>query len=150
MRVTTVPATYARAFIDFAAARGVNRTALLTRSGIGSRCLDDEARLSVELYASALCAGVELSGDPGLALSFGQEVSTFELSIAAPIVANAGDFETGRREMERYARLVLDDDGAGRIEVVRRSGKLWLTFGTNTYDDYPIILEAGMRSEERR
>jgi AraC-like DNA-binding protein len=146
MREATIVATYARAFIDFAVGWGVDRGALVARGGVGSRCLDDDARLPVALYASLLHAGIELSGEPALALFFGECVPTQELSIIAQIVANAGNVENGRREMDRYARLILDEESgsAGQVDVERRNGKLWLKFGTQTYEEHPMIMEAGV------
>ena len=146
MREATIAASYARAFIDFAVGRGVDRAALVDRSGIGSRCLDDDARLPIPLYASLLHAGIELSGEPALPLFFGECVSTQELSIIAQIVVNAGNVENGRREMERYARLMLDEEteGAGRVDIERRDGKVWLKFGTQTYEEHPVIMESGV------
>ena len=33
---------------------------------------------------------------------------------------------------------------AGRVDLERRDGKLWLKFGTQTYEEHPMILEAGV------
>jgi hypothetical protein len=82
MAEMTVAAGFAKGLIDLAVDRDAQRAALLERSGIEPRLLEDQDnRIPFGRYAALMHAAKELSGDPALALHFGETVDIRELSI---------------------------------------------------------------------
>jgi Arabinose-binding domain of AraC transcription regulator, N-term len=89
--------------------------------------------VSVASYLALMEAAVALSGEPALALRFGESVRAEGTSIAWLIAAAAETVEAGHRQLNRYARLLLnDDDGRGTelLSLVRRGRETRLEFRT--------------------
>lgn len=143
----TVAAGYPRAFLDFAVSRGADRELLIERSQI---CLDDltnpDNRIPLATYMVLLKAGIELCNEPALSLLFGEAVRIQDISIVGLIGKGFDNFESGRTQMNRYARLTLDpDDGesADATEFVRENGDVWMKFNGDVYVNYPLLTESG-------
>lgn len=143
----TVSAGYTRALLEFAVDRGVARDALVRRSGIRLADLTEpEARVSVTSYLALMQAAVALSGEPALALRFGESVRTEGTSIAWLIAASAETVEAGHRQLNRYARLVLDEDDDRSTELlslVRRGRETRLEFRPALAPAARYLVEAG-------
>lgn len=143
----TVAAGFPRAFLDFAASRGADRQSLLERSRIRPEELDEQDdRVPLGSYVALLKAGIELCDEPALALLFGEEVRMPDVSIVGLIGAAAGSAEEGRRQTNRYARLVFDEDDGDardRVEFVRENGHVWVKFTSRVYAENPLITESG-------
>jgi len=143
----TVAAGFPRAFLDFAASRGANRQTLLERSRIRPDELDEQDdRVPLASYVALLKAGGELCNEPALALLFGEEVRMPDVSIVGLIGATVGSAEEGRRQVNRYARLMFDeDDGSAsdRVEFVREKEDVWVKFTSPVYAENPLITESG-------
>jgi len=93
-----------------------------------------------------LKAGIELCSEPALSLLFGKAVKMQDISIVGLIGELAGNAESGRRQMNRYAPLTLDADEGGTadpIEFVRENGDVWLKFTGDVYVDNPLLTESG-------
>jgi AraC-like DNA-binding protein len=142
----TIAASYANALLDFAVAKGANRTALLTRAQLGGDAIqraDDRIRL--DLYVALLRAAAELCGEPGFALQFGERVRFEDVSIVGLIAAAARTIGEGRLQLNRYARLVVDQDDAGAstmLDLVRDGDGLWLQLNGRLYAEEPQLTEA--------
>jgi AraC-like DNA-binding protein len=142
----TIAAGYPRTFLDFAVSRGADRQTLLARSQLRPEDLkDQDNRIPLANYLTLMKAGIKLTGEPALALLFGEAVMTPDISIVGLIVMAAESVEEGHRQMNRYARLTLDeDDGrvSDHLEIIRDGGKVWLKATSEAYVNYPLLTES--------
>ena len=142
----TVAAGYPKAFLEFAVSRGADRGTLVERSHIHPHDLEDQDnRVPIARYMALMKAGVELCNEPALALLFGEAVRMQDVSIVGLIGAAAETVEEGRRQLNRYARLMLDEDDGGtsdRLELIRDRGKVWLKAASGLYVENPLLTEA--------
>ena len=143
----TVAAGYTRALLAYAVSRGADRRTLLQRSGLSPDQLEEqEDRVPLAGYLALMGAAAQLCADPALALHFGEVVRAEDMSVAWLIAAAAPTVGEGRVQMNRYARLVLDDDGAGAadlLELVRDAAGPWLAFRSPVHVGDPWLAEAG-------
>lgn len=144
---STVAAGFPRAFLDFAVKRGANRETLLKRSHISPDDLrDQDNRIALRNYVSLMKAGIELCHEPALALLFGEVVRMHDISIVGLIGEVAESAESGRQQVNRYARLLIDDGAdpsSDRIVFVHDHGDFWMKFTSPVYVDQPLITESG-------
>jgi AraC-like DNA-binding protein len=146
MAEPTIAAGYPKAFLDFVVARGVDRQRLIERAGI---CPDDleeqDNRVSFKHYMALMEAGVELCNEPALALLFGEAVRMQEVSIVGLIGEASETTEEARRQLNRYAHLMLDEDEprvSDRLELVRDEGGVWLKLTSPLYNNW-LLVESG-------
>src|SRR5687767_11241096 len=78
----TVAAGMAKALVEFAVARGADRSALLQASDVDAGVLaHDDERVSFAQYAALYAAAETLCADPALALHFGESMSSMDLLV---------------------------------------------------------------------
>jgi AraC-like DNA-binding protein len=146
MAEPTVAAGYPKAFLDFAVARGADRQTLFARSRIRPDDLaGQDNRVPLSNYVALMEAGVELCKEPALALLFGEASRLQDISIVGLIGEASETTEDARRQINRYARLMLDeDDGrvSDHLELVRDRGKVWLKYTSRLYADNPLLTES--------
>ena len=145
MAQPTIATGFARAFLEFAVAKGADREALIERSRLRPQDLTEpDNRIALATYLALMEAGIELCDEPALALLFGAEVSLSDISILG-LVGHAATAEEGRRQVNRYARLAIDGgDGetAHRLELVLEDGKVWFKFSSTLFADNPLLTES--------
>ncbi|HKC63226.1 MAG TPA: AraC family transcriptional regulator [Pyrinomonadaceae bacterium] len=143
----TIAAGYPKALLEFAAARGADRQTLLARSQLRPEDLkDQDNRIPLANYLALVKAGIELTGEPALALLFGEAVMLPDISIVGLIGMTVETVEEGQRQINRYARLTLDeDDGrtSDRLELIREGDKVWLKATSEAYVNHPLLTESG-------
>jgi AraC-like DNA-binding protein len=87
----------------------------------------------------------ELTGEPALALQYGEAVRMQEISIVGLICeACETTIEVGR-QLNRYAALVIDegrDEPATLMRGVWRDGGVWIECPSDLFARYPLIAEA--------
>jgi AraC-like DNA-binding protein len=91
-------------------------------------------------------ASIELTGEPALALLFGEAVMLPDISIVGLIGMTVETVEEGHRQINRYARLTLDeDDGrtSEHLELIREGDKVWLKATSEAYVNHPLLTESG-------
>ena len=146
MSEPTIAAGYPKAFLYFAVSRGADRKVLLERSQIRPDDLkDQEGRIRLANYMALMRAGIELCNEPALALLFGEAATLHEMSIVELIGKSVGSVEEGHRQLNRYARLALDEGGEGTsdiLEFVRENGNVWLKSTSDLYVDNPLLTES--------
>jgi AraC-like DNA-binding protein len=146
MRELTVAAGYVRAFLDFAASRGADRSSLLERSAIASEELSDrDNRIALTKYVALTRAGSELSDDPALSLHFGERVDLSDVSIACTVSAQ-GSIDETISQLNRYTSIGIEVESAGngpRWQLKRSGGKLWFVDCRRNANDFPELSEAG-------
>lgn len=143
---TTIGAGYPRALLDFAVSKGASREALLARSGIPASDLkQQDNRIPVSKYMALFNAAIELTGEPALALQYGEAVRMQEISIVGLICeACETTIEVGR-QLNRYAALVVDegrDDPATLMRATWKDGGVWLECPSELFARHPLIAEA--------
>jgi AraC-like DNA-binding protein len=143
----TVSAGYTRALLSYAVSRGADRAKLIERSGIRPGDLDDsDNRVPFANSMALMKAAVYLCNDPAFALRFGEAVRTEDLSVAMLIAGNSKTVEECRVRMNRYARLIRDDNaerGSDLLELVRDRRGVWLELTSPAQIDAPYFVEAG-------
>jgi AraC-like DNA-binding protein len=146
MAEPTIAAGYPKAFLDFAVARGAGRRLLVERSRIRPDDLtEQDNRVPLSNYVALIEAGVELCDEPALALLFGEAVRLQEISVVGLIGEAAETTEDARRQLNRYARLMLDEDDlrvTEHLELVRNEGKVWLKLSSPLYVENPRLTES--------
>jgi AraC-like DNA-binding protein len=147
MAKPTVAAGFARALLDFAVSKGADRQTLIERSHIRPEDLkDQDNRIPLPNYMALLKAGIESCHEPALSLLFGEAVRAQDITIVGLIGETFDNVESGHRQMNRYAPLMLDADDGGTtdaIEFVRENGKVWLRSTSALYVDNPLLTESG-------
>jgi AraC-like DNA-binding protein len=142
----TVAASVARALMEFAASRGANRTALSERSLIDPADLqNDDDRIPLERHVALMKAGIELCNDPALALHFGESIDMTELALSSTIGAFSQTIAEGFAQLNRYARLSVEVDGAesgDRFVLTHNAGNLWLVDTRTNPNDFPELTES--------
>jgi AraC-like DNA-binding protein len=146
MAETTIAAGYPKAFLDFAVSRGADRRTLIERSRIRADDLgEQDNRVPLSQYVALMEAGVEACGEPALALLFGEAVRLQDISIVGLIGEAAETTEEARRQLNRYARLMLDEDDARvseHLELVRDGGGVWLKLTSPLYAGNRLLVES--------
>ncbi len=142
----TIAAGFPKAFLDFAVSRGADRRALAERAQIRPLDLvEPNNRVPLANYLALLEAGVELCDEPALALLFGEAVRMQDISVVGLLGEMVESVESGRRQMNRYLRLLIDFDDGGdsdRIELVPEGGNVWLKFTGDLYKEHPLVTES--------
>lgn len=140
-------ASYVGALLDLAVSRGASRPALLARSQIDERGLGDpDNRVPLSRFIALMRAGKALSGDPALALHFGEAFDCAALSIvtmAGQGCANVGD---AFALQNRLSRLIIEVDvrgGGDRFTLQRDKAGVWLVDHRESPNDFPEITESG-------
>lgn len=148
MREPTVAASWPKALLEFAAARGADADSLMRVANIESHELaDPAARVPLDRYVALIDAAIEQCNEPALALAFGEQVSMDNLSIVALIATNAETAQDSQATINKYSALMIDDgddSGAPAIELVQRDGKLWIKLGSSVYSRFPAVTESGI------
>ena len=141
----TVAAGFARAFLEFAVAKGADRQTLIEQSCLRPACLSEpDNRIPLGTYLALLKAGIELCNEPALALLFGTEVSLSEISILG-LMGHVTSAEEGLHQVNRYARLAIDGgegDTAHRFEFEPEDGQVWIKFTSTLFANNPLLTES--------
>ena len=146
MPSATISAGYPRGLIAFAVSKGAERAALLQCSGLSEEELEEQDnRVAVEKYVALFKAAADLSGEPAIALQYGEAVRMQEISIVGLICeACETTMEVGR-ELNRYAALVVDDDHGDPGVLMRgimMDEGVWIEAPHEFFRRYPAIAEA--------
>ncbi len=145
----TVAAGFVRALLDLAVSKGADRDALLGRSGIDAADLDDpDQRVPLARYKALMRAGQELTGDPALALHFGEAFDITELSIVGLMGQACETAADAFASLGRFTRLAIDvpleeEANGQRLTLQRLGGALWLVDMRKDPNDFPELTESG-------
>lgn len=146
MSKPTIAAGFPKAFLDFACSKGIDRRKLMEQARIRPEDIkEQDNRIPLENYVTLLKGGIEMCNEPALALLFGEAVSLPDISIVGLIGAGVENVEKGHQQMNRYIRLMLDDDEektSDRIAFVREKGDVWLKFTSSVYVENSILTES--------
>lgn len=142
----TIGAGYPRALLEFAVSKGAARAALLARSGISAEALThQDNRVSVTAYVDLIQAAAELTGEPAIALQYGEAVRMQEISIVGLICEACETTIDVGRQLNRYAALVVDDDRGEPATLMRgvsKDGGMWIEGPSDLFAHHPPVAEA--------
>jgi AraC-like DNA-binding protein len=141
----TVAAGFARGLIDLAVEKGAARAALTDRAGINPVDLEDQDnRIPFERYVTLMRAAKALTGDPALALHFGEGIDIRELSIVGLLSEGCTTTMEAFAQVNRYSRLTVDVDlgGADRLGLEQREGKVWIVDRRPHPNSFPELTES--------
>ena len=145
MAELTVGAGFARALFELAVAKGASPAALTGRSGVDpARLGDQDGRVAFSAYVALMRSAKALTGDPALALHFGEEADMMDLSILPLLVGGSGTPGEALAELNRYAPLAIEVDSgrADRLDFVRRDGRLFMVDRRPDPNDFPELTES--------
>jgi AraC-like DNA-binding protein len=140
----TVAAGLARRLAEFAVSKGAIPEALFRRSEIDrSDLLDQDNRIPFAKFAKLMRSAKELTRDPAFALHFGAAIDMMEYSMLGLLLQASETIEQGAAHYNRYGRLLaeVDADEAGRMQVHRRDGRLWVVDTRRDPNDFPELTE---------
>ena len=141
----TCAAGFVRAFMEFAVSKGAPRAELLARAGIPQEAFCDlDGRVSYDSYVAMMGAAKDLTGDPALALHFGEEVQMAGVSIVGLIGRAAETMQDAFTQLSRYVRLIVDvpQTGEQRFEFQRRDTGLWFVDTRADPNSFPELTES--------
>ncbi len=146
MAEATIAAGYPRGLVAFAVSKGAGRALLLKRSDLCEEELaQQDNRIAVDKYVSLFKASAELTGEPAIALQYGEAVRMQEISIVGLICEACETTIDVGRELNRYAALVVDDDcgepGALMRATMTEEG-VWIEGPHELFTKHPVIAEA--------
>jgi AraC-like DNA-binding protein len=147
MREPTISAGFARALVELAVSKGASRQALAARAGIDLMELEDQDnRVSLAKYVALMRAGQELTGDPALALHFGEAFEMTELSIVGLIGMTCETFADAFEQLGRFSQLIIDvevdDPGGRRLVLAREREQVWLVDTRRNPNEFPELTES--------
>lgn len=141
----TVTAGLARGLMGLASTLGANPAALARESGIDPASLEDQDnRIPFANYVALMRAAKVMTGDPALALHYGEAVNLAEISILGLICHASETMIDAFAQMNRYGRLVVEAehlDAEDRFQLLRREGGLWLVDNRRIPPDFPELVE---------
>jgi AraC-like DNA-binding protein len=146
MTGSTISAGYPKALLEFAARKGADRRVLLERAELRPADLDaQDNRVPLSSYLALFEASADLTGEPGIALKFGEAVRMQEISIVG-LICEACEiaYEVGPA-LNRYARLVYDGDPTADpalIRAVTTDEGLWITQPNEMFAQTRYLAEA--------
>jgi AraC-like DNA-binding protein len=146
MTGATISAGYPKALLEFAVRKGADRRTLLERARLRASDLEaQDNRIPLDGYLALFETGAELTGQPGIALQFGEAVRMQEISIVG-LICEACEiaFEVGPA-LNRYARLVFDGDPAADPALIRAISTeegLWITQPNEVFARTRYLAEA--------
>lgn len=145
MTEPTCSAAFVRALLEFAVSQGAPRDELLVRVGIAeSDFADLDARIPFDRYVALMRAAKDLTGDPALALHFGEAVNMGDVSIVGLIGRASETMQDVFTQLARFVRLIVDvpQAGAYRFEFQRRETGLWFVDTRADPNAFPELTES--------
>lgn len=140
----TVAAGLARGLVDLAVARGADCSALLDRAGIDPADLaDQDVRIPFDRYVALMRTAKALTGDPALALHYGETSQLSDISVVGLIGDASETMMEAFLQLGRYGRLVVEVDGPSpRLQMEMRGPDAWLIDTRAHPNDFPELTES--------
>lgn len=145
MREQTVSSGFLLSLLGFAILKGASRTALLESAALDNAALSDrDSRIAFDKYVALMRAAKTITGDPALALHFGEQVDVSDISIVGLIGKASPTMLEAFVQLNRYVRLIVDIDlvGEDRFTLVRDAEGLWFTDQRANPNSFPELTES--------
>jgi len=143
MQTLTVGAGLARGLVAIAVRKGANADELARRAGVSLADLEDQDnRIAMPNYIALMRAAKELTGDPALALHYGEEVDLGELSIAGLIMNAAPTMGEAFTQMNRFGGLAIEVESPGKRFMMHADARgVWLVDTRANPNAFPELTE---------
>jgi AraC-like DNA-binding protein len=143
MAELTVGAGLPRGLVRLAVVKGASADELARRSGIALSSLEDQDnRIAMPNYIALMRAAKELTGDPALALHYGEAVDLGDLSIAGLIMNASETMGEAFIQMNRFGKLAIEYDGPGdRFRATADHRGVWLVDTRANPNEFPELTE---------
>jgi AraC-like DNA-binding protein len=144
MAELTVAAGLARGLLELAVLKGADEKTLLRRAGIDLEDLQDQDnRIPFEKYVTLMRAGKELTGDPALALHYGETNDMAQISVVGLLGLASETMMEAFQQLNRYGRLVIEfDGGPDRFRMASERGGIWIVDNRQQPNDFPELTES--------
>ncbi len=130
MNSATVSFGFAKSLFDFAVSCGADVRQLASTAGVGfDENMDPDARFSAKKFLEVLIQSKHSTGDPALALHWGEAVGMSEISVLGMIMNASRTMGEAFEQLQRYARLAADFDSTAAqppFRLADRSGQLFM------------------------
>jgi AraC-like DNA-binding protein len=141
----TVSAGLVSGLADFAAAQGVDKNDLFKRTGIASHRLgNSDSRVPFQHYIDLMRAAQMATGNPALALHYGEQVGMSEVSVLGLIMEASPTMGEAFLQLQRYGRLAtefIDTDEGPRVELAFKDGRMFMVFHRRDPNAFPEMTE---------
>ncbi|MFN7164429.1 MAG: AraC family transcriptional regulator [Hyphomonas sp.] len=141
----TVSASIVAGLAAFAATRGADASALHLAAGIAPASLADaDSRVPLARYQALMRAARATTGEPALALLYGEAVDMADISLVGLIMNASETMGEAFAQMQRFGALAVELDtapGEPRFQLAQRAGQLWMTDTRPSPDDFPELTE---------
>ena len=146
MDTLTVGAGLARGLVAIAVRKGGNAEQLAAKAGISLAFIEDQDnRVAMPNYIALMRAAKELTGDPAIALHYGEEVDLAELSITGLIMNASETMADAFVQMNRFGRLAIEVEGVNpgesRFRMTADQRGVWLVDDRANPNDFPELTE---------
>ena len=140
----TVAAGLARGLIELAGSKGAVEAELVARAGIDPALLrDQDNRIPLPNYVALMRAAKQLSGDPALALHYGETNDLAQISVVGLLGSASATMLEALAQLNRYGRLVVEFDGPpDRFRVEPRPDGLWSVDTRENPNDFYELTES--------
>lgn len=144
MSELTIAAGLARGLLDLAAAKGADSAQLARGAGIDPHLLEDQdQRLPFSAYVALMRAAKTATGDPALALHYGETNDLAQISVVGLLSTASETMLDALGQLNRYGRLVIEFDGPrDRFKVAQRAGGLWVIDTRENPNAFPELTES--------
>lgn len=146
----TISAGIVSGLLDFASGRGADRGLLIESAGMEPGTLaDPDNRVPLPRYVQLLRTAQSVTGDPALALHFGEDVGMSKISILGLIMEASATMGEAFLQLQRYGRLAAEIEGVAdgpRFELINRFGKLFMVDRRQTPNAVPELTESAFVS----
>jgi hypothetical protein len=141
----TVSAGLVSGLIEFATAKGADRDGLIKRAGISAhRLKNPDHRIPFRQYTDLMRAAQAVTGNPALALHYGEQVGMSEVSVLGLIMEASATMGEAFLQLQRYGRLAtefVDSEPGPRVMLMPKDGKLYMVFNRSHPNDFPEMTE---------
>lgn len=146
MTKATVSASIVRGLAAFAGVKGADPAALLREAAIDPARLDDaDTRIPLAHYQALMHAAQSGTGEPALAMLYGEAIDMSEVSIVGLIMNASSTMGDAFAQMQRFGALAVElqtAPGQPRFQLAERAGQLWMTDMRPSPNDFPELTEA--------
>jgi AraC-like DNA-binding protein len=139
----TVGAGLARGLVSLAVSKGADANELARRAGIALQALEDQdSRVPMPNYIALMRVAKDMTGDPALALHYGEAVDLAELSITGLIMNASETMGDAFIQMNRFAIEVEGvAPGESRFRMTADQRGVWLVDTRASPNDFLELTE---------
>lgn len=123
-------AGFVAALLDYAIARGADRSSLLAACELQDNDLEDQDnRVPVASYQALIAAGIAATGDTALLLRHTLDSKLETMSVVGQIVHSSASLAHSIEQLNRYLRLMAEVDlpgGRDRFELRESGDEVWI------------------------